>query len=70
MRVCRSVRPFVTRNAAALDDRSHGAERENAASMLRNDHLLSRGGMAPLLMASGNTNPNKAVSAENSDYLI
>ena len=38
--------------------------------MMGNNDLLACDRMAPLLMTSGRADPQKSVTAENSDYLV
>lgn len=45
--------PFRKWDAAALDDRPHGAKRKHPASMVRDNYLFAAGCIAPLLVASG-----------------
>jgi hypothetical protein len=65
-----SFEPFGKLNAAAFDDRPHGAKRQNATTMMRHNDLLRGGRIPPLLMAPGLSNPPKTVMPEDSDYLV
>lgn len=46
------------------------SERKNAAPMIGNNDLFPRKRMPPLLMAPGSAGSQKAVTAENSNYLV
>lgn len=55
----RSFQPFRRLDAAAFDDRPHGAERKHAATVMGNDYLFSGERMTPLLVATGSADPHK-----------
>jgi len=61
---------FGGRNAAAFDDRPHGAKRKNTTTMVRHNDLLRRGWIPPLRRASGLSNLQKAMMMKGSDRLV
>jgi len=64
------VSPFLQFDAAAFNNRLHGAERQDSAGMVRHNHLLPRAGMPPLLMAACGADSAESMTAEDPGDLI
>ena len=67
---CRSFPPFRRRDAAAVDDRPHGSEWKNTATVVGNYDLLAGDGVPPLLVAPGGVDSQKTMMPKNSDHLL
>jgi hypothetical protein len=60
-----SFLPFVQRQAASRNNRTHGAKGQHFARMFRDDHLFRCGLVPPLLMASRLTDEPESMSFQN-----
>ncbi|MCX6626705.1 MAG: hypothetical protein NTW28_03625 [Candidatus Solibacter sp.] len=65
-----SFQPFGERNTTTFDDRSDSAKRENATAMMGHNDLLRSGRVSLFLMASGLSDPLKAVTPQDANQLI